>query len=277
MSIEFNSMAESDRIYGSWDISYSEHALDIDDPRTSLFLAITLDNYDQVIDAVKGGACPDSVFMPVGSKIELPDSRIFFANPRSDERVKKYGISSVGLCILLLRSNALRGLIDCGAVIEDAYLVGMQAKETAGESPRLCAAIDNSITMQLVKIKKGWHLLSGLDSVIYNGELRQEIMQQTWVPRIRGVNSNATSDKSGCFIATACYGSADAPAVRVLRQYRDSSLLPNPVGRIFVQFYYVFSPPISKFLLRHNRLSFFVTRVFLDPLVKQIRSRTDWN
>jgi hypothetical protein len=51
-----------------------------------------------------------------------------------------------------------------------------------------------------------------------------------------------TPGSSGCYIATMAYGSAEHPDVRALRQFRDSYLLDNAAGRIFVAWYYRHSP-----------------------------------
>jgi hypothetical protein len=71
---------------------------------------------------------------------------------------------------------------------------------------------------------------------------------------------------TGCFIATAAYGSVDAFPVRVLREFRDRHLLTNAPGRAFVAWYYRFSPPLAGFLNDHPALKPFV-RTFLSPAV----------
>jgi hypothetical protein len=44
--------------------------------------------------------------------------------------------------------------------------------------------------------------------------------------------------ESGCFVATKVYGNPQASQVQALRQIRDKTLMPNPVGRKFVDWYY---------------------------------------
>ena len=56
---------------------------------------------------------------------------------------------------------------------------------------------------------------------------------------------SGSSSSSGCFIATAAFGSYEAPAVQLLRDFRDEYLLANAAGKRFVEFYYSTSPPIA--------------------------------
>ncbi|MCX5808731.1 MAG: metallophosphoesterase, partial [Proteobacteria bacterium] len=50
---------------------------------------------------------------------------------------------------------------------------------------------------------------------------------------------------SGCFIATAAYGSYLHPYVQILREFRDAFLAVNSMGRSFVEWYYRVSPSIA--------------------------------
>ena len=52
--------------------------------------------------------------------------------------------------------------------------------------------------------------------------------------------------KSGCYVATAVYGSYDCPQVWTLRRYRDYTLAETWYGRIFIHTYYAISPTIVK-------------------------------
>ena len=57
-----------------------------------------------------------------------------------------------------------------------------------------------------------------------------------------------TGNTSGCFIATAAYGSYLDSHVDTLRDFRDAYLETNPVGSSLVSLYYRTSPPIAKFI-----------------------------
>lgn len=64
---------------------------------------------------------------------------------------------------------------------------------------------------------------------------------------------------NGCFIATAAYGNYSAPEVRLLRKFRDSYLMTNAGGQLFVKWYYRYSPMAADFLDAH---------AWLKPLVR---------
>ena len=54
------------------------------------------------------------------------------------------------------------------------------------------------------------------------------------------------SKSTGCYIATAVYGSYDCPEVWTLRRYRDYRLVKTWYGRMFIQVYYAVSPTLVK-------------------------------
>jgi len=72
----------------------------------------------------------------------------------------------------------------------------------------------------------------------------------------------------GCFIATAAYGTDTAKEIDILREFRDTVLLPNSLGARFVSLYYKISPPIANFISQHQLLRTVVRLGFVDPIVK---------
>ena len=88
-----------------------------------------------------------------------------------------------------------------------------------------------------------------------------ETLQQCPVPRVHHFKQAVTptppvapspaptptpSKKTGCYIATAVYGSYDCPQVWTLRRYRDFTLAKTRFGRAFIYVYYAISPTLVK-------------------------------
>ena len=57
---------------------------------------------------------------------------------------------------------------------------------------------------------------------------------------------NKEKSDSGCYVATAVYGTYDCPEVWTLRRYRDDILATTWYGRMFVRTYYAISPTLVK-------------------------------
>ena len=74
-----------------------------------------------------------------------------------------------------------------------------------------------------------------------------------------------------CFIATAAYGTDTAKELDILREFRDTVLLPNSLGVTFVSFYYRIGPPIASFISQHEILRTVVRVGFVDPIVRILR------
>ncbi len=70
----------------------------------------------------------------------------------------------------------------------------------------------------------------------------------------------------GCFIATAAYGSPLAQEVWILREWRDTYLLKNIVGKTIVSLYYKNSPALAHHISRHH-MARKAIRIGLYPLV----------
>jgi hypothetical protein len=78
--------------------------------------------------------------------------------------------------------------------------------------------------------------------------------------------SSSGGGKSGCFIATAAYGSYLHPKVAELRDFRDRYLMTNVPGRLFVALYYRLSPPVARVIAEHEWMRV-VVRGALTPVV----------
>jgi len=70
----------------------------------------------------------------------------------------------------------------------------------------------------------------------------------------------------GCFIATAAYGSPLHPHLDILRDFRDSYLVPSKIGRKLVDSYYKYSPLVADLITKHKALKV-PARIILLPVI----------
>ncbi len=75
---------------------------------------------------------------------------------------------------------------------------------------------------------------------------------------------------SGCYVATAVYGSYDCPEVWTLRRYRDNTLAETSLGRAFIKTYYAISPTLVKWF-GHTEWFKKMWKGKLDRMVKELR------
>ena len=132
----------------------------------------------------------------------------------------------------------------------------------------------NELSLTLWKKAIKIHVFAAECSVNDNRE-RTNAFLNTYASKIRRTEPNyqlPNISSSGCYIATAVYGSYDCPEVWTLRRFRDFSLGNNWYGRLFIKLYYAVSPK----LVEH----FGGTKLFqrfwkkhLDKLVKKLNSQ----
>jgi hypothetical protein len=122
-----------------------------------------------------------------------------------------------------------------------------------------------------VKIKAKIKRATGLYPTLIEFDLLSIIKIDTREERINTFNKEKEEEHAkhkGCFIATACYRSYNAPEVLILRQYRDEVLLKSGLGRIAVNIYYCLSPPVANILAKSDTLRYFVRKYLLNPFLK---------
>lgn len=93
---------------------------------------------------------------------------------------------------------------------------------------------------------------------------------ETMAPGGGGGEGSGGGGGGGCFIATAAFGSYLHPHVQSLRDFRDRHLLTNAPGRMFVNFYYTYSPPVAS-IIAQNEVLKAATRVVLTPVVAAVK------
>ena len=80
----------------------------------------------------------------------------------------------------------------------------------------------------------------------------------------------ADANSGGCYIATMAFGSYEAPEVVELRKFRDERLAKSEWGRLFIRFYYAFSPLLVECLKDQKAVNSCIRR-FLRILIGAIR------
>lgn len=117
---------------------------------------------------------------------------------------------------------------------------------------------DSSFKEKLLSYRKGGNAV----------KLEGKILSTDFV---NGTTLQLTSIERGfCFIATACYGSYDAPEVIILRKYRDDRLSRTLLGNFLIKVYYKLSPPFALLISKSSILRAFIRKIFLTPLSKRI-------
>lgn len=121
----------------------------------------------------------------------------------------------------------------------------------------------------------------------YSGYIRAKITEHT-TPSLDdleglelgdgGTEGPSQPPQGGCFIATAAYGTDTAKEIDILREFRDTVLLPNSLGARLVSLYYKTSPPIADFVSQHEVLRTAVRVGLVDPIVAILNwSRDLWS
>jgi uncharacterized tellurite resistance protein B-like protein len=86
------------------------------------------------------------------------------------------------------------------------------------------------------------------------------------------VSSQSSNSKSGCFIATAAYGTPFAEEIDVLRNWRDDFLEASYPGRAFIRAYYSLSPPVAD-NISESEGKRKIVRTAIGPIVKILKGK----
>ena len=84
--------------------------------------------------------------------------------------------------------------------------------------------------------------------------------------------SSSSDTSSGCFIATAAYGTPFAEEIDVLRNWRDDFLEASYPGRLFIKTYYSLSPPVAD-NISESEGKRKIVRTALGPIVKILKGK----
>ena len=168
-----------------------------------------------------------------------------------------------GLCLYCGSSVIIKDGLSGGTIIVNGVKVSPDISNNiiniakSGEKIKAIKLLYDSTGSELAHSKAYIELLMLNDYRI--GKTNQEYK--------KGSTTGAT--KSGCYIATAVYGSYDAYEVRILRKFRDETLAKTTFGRLFIKTYYYLSPSVSQQLNKNGSVSYLVRR-FIDKVVARL-------
>jgi len=89
---------------------------------------------------------------------------------------------------------------------------------------------------------------------------------------MKSLKQQVEQKSSGCFIATAVYGSPLAQEVVILRSFRDKVMAKSPLGKVFITGYYRFSPFYARLISQSETLKKLIRVTTIDPLVRLVKS-----
>ena len=81
---------------------------------------------------------------------------------------------------------------------------------------------------------------------------------------------NYSQSSGGCYIATMAYGDYNHPNVLELRNFRDNYLQKSIIGKMFIKFYYKYSPTAVE-LLKNKKTVNLLIRSILDKFVVTLK------
>ncbi len=112
------------------------------------------------------------------------------------------------------------------------------------------------------KYQAVWETLQTIKAIVALNEVDQ----------FSASNNPPSGGSSGCYVATAVYGSYDCPEVWTLRRFRDCTLAETWYGRAFIRTYYAISPTLVKWF-GHTNWFKKLWKGKLDRLVSKLQSK----
>lgn len=155
-----------------------------------------------------------------------------------------------------MRGAPVGGLIT-GAIFRGAFKLAAKAEDDLTEK--------DGTQFSLYFLEKGEE--RKLDIIVESFYVDQfiEIIKVNWT-KITPPRPKVEEDKSGCFVATACYDDYDHPIVLQLRFFRDNFLQKRDWGQKFIKAYYKHSPKYARYIARNNFLKTISKFIIIKPL-----------
>ncbi|MGO9119690.1 MAG: pentapeptide repeat-containing protein [Desulfomonilaceae bacterium] len=148
-----------------------------------------------------------------------------------------------------------------------------------GEMPDVSGANMTGCKINLLMMVMGRKQLKPNEDLVLrklSPEQKSQItLVREWDKPAAPVASQSTqrSGGSGCFVATAAYGTDTAAEVIILRSFRDTVLKQNALGQGFIAIYEKVSPPVSRMIASSPTARLLVRRFLIKPLCRLVGTR----
>lgn len=150
------------------------------------------------------------------------------------------GILALELTLLTLKTSNENQIAAYKKLISTEQSAMASCSYTYGEYGYVKDYVLNSTAIQIRQDKiNGWQ-----DKLVE--------LDPTYVKPSKPAPTANTNSSSGCYVATAVYGSYDCPQVWTLRRFRDYTLAETWYGRAFIKTYYAISPTLVKWFGETN-------------------------
>lgn len=126
------------------------------------------------------------------------------------------------------------------------------------------------------------NIMDGMEEALYKAAFIPKQVRNVYYASIisegliKGVSLDETNQqflskkkKEGCYIATMVYGDYNSKEVLMLREYRDTTLNKNLIGKYFIKTYYFLSPYFVRTFRNNSRINNFIKSI-LDRIVNKL-------
>lgn len=154
----------------------------------------------------------------------------------------------------------------CEAIVFDItdFILKMTAGHIQTNEGKVLATLDSRVVMAATEVHDYFRQLL----VDCQNERIPETGAEIYNKAIDSVSTQQAQNKSsGCFVATAVYGTPDAEQIEYLRFFRDTALEKCTVGRAFIRWYYKYGQIAANYISTKPNIKMLVRSIIVEPAV----------